>query len=551
MLKPKQIDELPESLIELYSQVEMDIIADMARRISGMDYFIPAAEWQYRKLIEMGNCHGWIMQALSAQTGKTRAEIERMMDEAGAKAIRQDAAIYKRAGLSPPELAASPSLQAVLNDGIQRTEGLFENLTGTTANTVSRQFERALDRAWLQVQSGAFSQEEAIRGAVKDLAEKGVESIAYPSGYVDHMDVAVRRAAVTGANQAALRLQDALADEMGSDLVEVTAHAGARPEHAAWQGKVYSRSGNSRKYPPLVESTGYGSGAGLGGWNCRHNVFPFFDGISDPAYTKTELKDMDEPKYTYNGEKLTEYEASQKQRAIERNIRRWKREYTAMEAAGLDTSEAAAKLSRWQKTQKDFISQTGLKRQADREWVPKPTKADVRYRAAVGREPVVTRDVTAIAKSMGVDTDGLEYRIKSRPSYMRKVQSRGQEYEVKDILRYTYTTKADSLAEKTLSCLDAYKAEGYTVLEVKNTWKSRSNPYRGINTVIQSPDGQVFELQFHTPESFALKNGELHRLYEKQRLIVDRRSDEYLRLQDEMFRLSGKLEIPKDIERVK
>lgn len=369
MLKPKQIDKLPETLIELYSQVEMDIIADMARRISGMDYFIPAAQWQYRKLIEMGNCHGWIMQALSAQTGKSRREIERMMGEAGVKAIRQDAAIYKRAGLSPPELAASPVLQAVLIDGIRNTEGLFENITGTTANTATKQFERALDRAWLQVQSGAFSQEEAIRTAIKDLAKKGVECIVYPSGHVDHMDVAVRRAAVTGTNQAALRLQDALADEMGSDLVETTAHSGARPEHALWQGRVFSRSGTDSKYPDFRSSTGYGTGPGLGGWNCRHSFFPFFDGISDPAYTQAELNEMNAKKYTYNGEKLTEYEASQKQRAIERNIRRWKREYKAMEAAGLDPSEAAAKLSGWQEKQRDFLSQTGLKRQAEREWV--------------------------------------------------------------------------------------------------------------------------------------------------------------------------------------
>ena len=369
MLKPKQIDELPEALIELYSQVEMDILADMARRISGMDLFIPSAQWQYKKLIEMGNCHGYIMQALASRTGKTRAEIERMMEEAGFKAIKQDAAIYKRAGLSPPELAASSSLQAVLNDGIRNTEGLFENLTGTTANTATRQFVRALDRAWLQVQSGAFSQEEAIRSAVKELSSKGVESIAYPSGHVDHMDVAVRRAAVTGANQIALRLQDTLADEVECDLVETTAHSGARPEHALWQGKVFSRSGTHPKYPDFRSSTGYGTGTGLGGFNCRHSFFPFFEGISDPAYTQAELNDMSAPKYTYNGEKLTEYEASQKQRAIERNIRRWKREYKAMDAAGLDTTEAAAKLSRWQSAQADFLAQTGLKRQTERERV--------------------------------------------------------------------------------------------------------------------------------------------------------------------------------------
>lgn len=243
MLKPKQVDTLPLRLIELYTEVEMDIIADMARRISHADLFTPATQWQYRKLIEMGNCHGWIMQALTSRVGKTRTEIERMMAEAGVKAVRQDAAIYRRAGLSPPELAASPALQAVLNDGIRRTEGLFKNLTGTTADTASRQFERALDRAWLQVQSGAFSQEAAIRMAVKDLAGKGVESITYPSGHVDHMDVAVRRAAVTGVSQSSARLTLEMAKEMGCVLVETTAHAGARPEHAVWQGKVFALNG--------------------------------------------------------------------------------------------------------------------------------------------------------------------------------------------------------------------------------------------------------------------------------------------------------------------
>ena len=166
MLKPKQIDKLPEALIELYSQVEMDIIADMARRISGMDYFVSAAQWQYRKLIEMGNCHGWIMQALSAQTGKSRREIERMMEEAGVKTIRQDAVIYKRAGLSPPELAASPVLQTVLIDGIHNTEGLFENITGTTANTATKHFPSHNGLKKAQASSGSNKKQTVHRHTI-------------------------------------------------------------------------------------------------------------------------------------------------------------------------------------------------------------------------------------------------------------------------------------------------------------------------------------------------------------------------------------------------
>ena len=163
-------------------------------------------------------------------------------------------------------------------------------------------------------------------------------------------------------------MQDALADELGSDLVETSAHSGARPSHAEWQGKVFSRSGTHPKYPDFKKVTGYGTGEGLGGWNCRHSFFPYFEGMKQ-VYTQAELNEINTKKYEYNGEKLTEYEATQKQRQIERNIRKWKREYIGMEAAGQPTGEAASKLARWQNVQKDFIKQTGLKRQYDREKV--------------------------------------------------------------------------------------------------------------------------------------------------------------------------------------
>lgn len=277
-------------------------------------------------------------------------------------------AVYREHGLDPPPLSASKELQKILQAGLRQTRGLFVNLSRTTANTASKQFEDALDRAWLQISSGAFDSNTAIRMAVKDLSQKGVKSIQYPSGHSDTLEVAVRRATVTGVNQTALRLQDALADEMGCDLVETTAHAGARPEHAVWQGQIFSRSGKSDQYPDFVSSTGYGSGAGLGGWNCRHSFHPYFEG--DPkAYSKKMLEGFEAKDYEYNGQKMTEYEATQQQRYVERQVRRWKRENAAMAAAGLDTSESASRIRQWQETQKDFLRQTGLKRQGDREQV--------------------------------------------------------------------------------------------------------------------------------------------------------------------------------------
>lgn len=368
MLDPKYLERLPDAMVELYAQVEQDILNDMARRISTYDFYIPAARYQHEKLREMGEVEEAILQTLAGKSGASWKQLEAIFKEAGVKTVEFDDHVYELAGLKPGAFTSSEAFKDVLKSGMKQTDGLFKNLTRTTAHTATGQFEAALDRAWLQTSSGAFDANTAIRMGVKDLARQGVGAVRYPTGHTDTLEVAVRRATVTGVNQTALKLQDALADEMGSDLVEVTAHAGARPEHALWQGGIYSRSGKSKKYKGLREATGYGTGPGLGGWNCRHSFFPYFEG-APRAYTPEMLKSYEAKDYTYNGQKLTEYEAVQRQRYTERQIRRWKRENAAMGAAGLDTAESAAKIKQWQDTQADFLRQTGLKRQYDREQV--------------------------------------------------------------------------------------------------------------------------------------------------------------------------------------
>lgn len=367
MLKPEYLDALPESLIGLYSQVEQDILADMARRISQYNYWIPSAEHQRQMLREMGLTQQEIVRRLSKLTGKSQAEVKRLMQEACDEALSADRAYYRSHGIDTPT-TISAEMKSILNAGLKSTKGLFKNLAKTTASAGQTQFVNALDKAWLQINSGAFDYNTAIRNAIKDITRQGLQAVRYPSGHVDTLEVAVRRAVVTGVNQTAAQLQWQLSDELGCDLVETTAHAGARPEHAVWQGQIFSRSGKSKKYPDFRTATGYGTGAGLCGWGCRHSFNPYVEG-SPRAYSDKLLEEYNAKKYTYNGKKMTEYEASQMQRYNERQIRRWKRENAAMHAAGQDTAESAAKIRSWQERQKDFIRQTGLKRQAEREQV--------------------------------------------------------------------------------------------------------------------------------------------------------------------------------------
>lgn len=367
MLTPEQLQQLPNNLVRLYARLEEDIISYMASRISAKDMFIPATDWQFIKLLEMNNAYDWIIKKLAQATGKTEAEIRELMQTAAAESLKYDDALHRAAGAALPPLGQSAALLATLNIGIKRTNGVFENLSRTTANYGSRQFADALDRAHMQVISGAFTQEQAIKMAVKDLASQGVYAAEYKGGRKMTLESAVRMNILTGVNQTCAELQLERSKEAGCKLVETTAHEGARPEHVPWQGKVFSLEGKTEKYDDFYQATGYGTVTGLCGANCRHNFYPFYEGISERAYSEAELKALKDKTVTYNGKEIGKYEATQIQRKIERNIRRWKREKIGLEVAGRDTQEAAAKLKYWRDEMKNFIEQTGLKRQYSRE----------------------------------------------------------------------------------------------------------------------------------------------------------------------------------------
>lgn len=359
---------MPDRLVAQYAAVERDILADMARRIREYDFYIPAAQHQRQRLRAMGLTEEEIKERLSALTGKSRDELRKLMEQAAERSLSADAAVYAAARMGPVDPLAVAGVRAVLLSGLAQTSGVFENITRTTANTAGKQFTDALDRAWLQIASGGFDYNTAIRNAVKDLARQGVASMAYPSGHTDTLEVAVRRAVVTGCNQTAAKAQIALMDELGVELVETSAHRGARPSHQVWQGRIFCRHGRTDKYENFEETTGYGTGPGLCGWNCSHSFGPYIKG-APRTYSPELLARYEEQTVTYNGKDLTFYEAGQQQRYIERQIRRWKREYAAMDAAGLDTGEAAAKLSAWREREKNFCQQTGIKRQRERSQV--------------------------------------------------------------------------------------------------------------------------------------------------------------------------------------
>jgi hypothetical protein len=376
MLTLDQYDALVEPTLALYSEYETSIIEDIARRLKNLDF--ASAAWQTQRITESGAFYRDVLKKLSKLTGQSEAQIAETLRRAGVKAVRFDDQIYKEAGLSPLPLNMSPAMVQVYKATLEKANGQINNLTSTTALTSQQQFIQAADLAHQQVITGAMSYDQAIRAAIRKVAADGVNVIDYATGHVDKLDVATRRTVLAGVAQTANQLQVTRADEVGNNLVAVSAHTGARNKgtgpmnHASWQGKVYSLRGGTRQYPNFAETTGYGTGEGLGGWNCRHSFYPFFEGISENAVTRAEVRSMNREKVTYQKKQIGVYEATQIQREIERRIRYWKRQEAAMVAAKLDASQERAKVSQWQKTMRDFIAQTDLDRQYVREQVLHP-----------------------------------------------------------------------------------------------------------------------------------------------------------------------------------
>ena len=369
MLGPEYLAQLPDALCSLWRQVEDDILRDIARRITAADGMTETAVWQAQRMELLRTVQNDTVNTLPKYAKRSRSEIRRLLTEAGTATLAADDAIHRAAGKDSVPVNESPALLDLLNAGYRQTLGSWQNLTATTAATVTGELEQRLDRAWLQVSTGAIDYNTAIRGAVDDLAD-GMKYVTYPTGHRDTLETAVRRCVLTGVNQTAAKLQLARMEELGCEFVEVTAHEGARPSHAVWQGKIYHIGGAVTlygvRYEDFAKATGYGTGAGLCGWNCRHNFYPYWPGISVPNYMETRLAALNAKCVTYGGKQYTRYEISQMRRDLERRVRKYQRRFLAEDAAGVDTGPTAVKLKAARKALTAFVQDTDGKQDEGR-----------------------------------------------------------------------------------------------------------------------------------------------------------------------------------------
>lgn len=405
MLLPGFLGSVADRVVDLWEQLNMFGVRDMARRIADAENHMTAsADWQKYKMEQAGASAVEIRKKVRDINKLSEKEVKEVFEEAVLRSFENDSKVFEDAGMDPPPFNGEEG-RKLLQTLYDQTNGELYNFTRTTANQSQRVLIKALDDAMLRVTSGLQSKEMAIQQAIEAAAADGLY-VEYPSGHRDTIEVAVRRAVQTGVNQASLRMCVNECETVGTNYVIVSSHLGARTgdtphaDHSGWQGGIYRLKDRKEgfwgmfeefrdvlkgtNYPLLEEATGYPSDPlGLGGYNCRHNMMPYFPGISENHMQKYDQKENEEA-----------YRNSQRQRAMERRMRALRRQIEALKAAS-HADEASNELRQQLQERRKELEGKYKKRLEDYRKFCKDN----------GLNPATERTYTAKARAAAADTN--------------------------------------------------------------------------------------------------------------------------------------------------
>lgn len=384
---PALLDALPEELAELFRGLEDTLLDEICSRLALKDQLNEVTVQAISALRSHGIDTKEIEKAIRKTSGISEKKLKELFDDVIARNQKYYTSVIDMAGLTQPDiLVNTATIEAIRAQTLDEFHNITQSMgflvgKGRTMLPPARAYQWALDSAVMQIQSGAISYNQAIKSAVQQLAG-GLKVVNYESGHVDHIDVSVRRAVMTGVNQICDQYTNQSAEYLDTRYFEVSAHSGARDKpgaspwssHKDWQGKVYYQSESGEPdplglYDDLVETTGYGYVDGLTGANCRHHKYPYVPGVSERTYTDEQLEHIDDGiGCTFDGKTYTAYEATQMQRRIERQIRAQKKLRNAYKEAWLSEDETAAniKLRRLNAEYSRFSKAAGLPEQPER-----------------------------------------------------------------------------------------------------------------------------------------------------------------------------------------
>lgn len=385
-MTPDELEKLPKPLERTMTALELSIMAEIVERIKEAAQITPVTDWLITRLIAIGNSKNVIKKMIGEAIKTAEMQIDEIYKQAARSDYIRNREIYEAAGKEYVPYEDNDWLQQAVEAARRLTKDSLrpmENITQTTGFNVqigqgkkvftplSEYLERSLDKAMLGITTGAKTYSQAIGEVIDEMTASGIRTVDYASGKSDRIEVAARRAVMTGVAQMTKQVSDKNAEELGTDHWEVDWHMGARNtgtgylNHQSWQGKVYSTE-------EMRTICGEGEMLGFAGINCYHIKFPFLPGISKRKYTDKWLAEQnrkENEKKPYRGREYDTYGALQYQRRLERTIRKQKQDVELLKTAGADKKDILEARSRLRLTDKhyvDFSKQFDLPQQRER-----------------------------------------------------------------------------------------------------------------------------------------------------------------------------------------
>lgn len=450
-MTPEELEKLPKPLERTMTALELTVMSEIIQRIKEVSQITPVIDWLLIRMDAVGKSRKEIKRLLQEGIESAGLDIDQIYDQAARSDYIRNKAIYEAEGRDYLPYEENQWLQQVVDAVREQTRDSLrpmENITQTTGFNVrmggrkvftplSEYLERSLDKAMLGITTGTRTYSQAIGEVIDEMTASGIRTVDYASGKSDRIEVAARRAVMTGVAQMIDKVNETNARELGTDYWEVDWHMGARNtgtgylNHQSWQGKVYSSE-------EMRTVCGLGEMLGFAGINCYHIRFPFLPGISKRRYTDEWLEEQnrkENEKKLFNGREYDTYGALQYQRRLERTIRKQKQDVKLLEEAKADPDDITAAKSRLRLTNKtyvEFSKAMGIRQQRERlrvskDIVAESVKGDIIKEIRLPNEALGAKNITPDIVDeiqLGIDEMRQEYDIRLDRALAQDVSDR-------------------------------------------------------------------------------------------------------------------------------
>ena len=355
-MKDDYKNKLASKIASRYQDLEERIMQDIVRRIMKAGEITSTADWQINRLRILGYSSEDIEKEIKKALNASYPEMFELYDKVINWEYVRNKDIYEQINAEYIPFEENGQLKQITEAIIDQSFDDLENVTNSLGfyldygngqkvlTPLSQVYTKYLDAACYDIVTGAFDYNSVLRRVVTQLTNSGLRQIDYSSGRANRVDVAARRAVMSAVSQITGKISEYNAQKLGTEYFEVEWHAGARPTHAVWQGRIWSKE-------QLYSVCGLGTVTGLLGANCYHTYYPFFPGISQRNWSDDWLgaknEEEAEPK-TFDGKEYTLYEAKQRQRQMETAMRAQREKVKLLQAGGADQDEIILHKAKYQ-----------------------------------------------------------------------------------------------------------------------------------------------------------------------------------------------------------